>query len=397
MIRLAIVVSHPIQYLSPLYRAIAAEPNIDLTVYYQSRHGSESSFVPEFNTTLKWDVPLLDGYKSQFLHAIGNDNLGGFFRPMNPSIVKELYHGCYDAVWIHGYSRATIWLAVCAAKILGIPIMLRGESHLLRPRSFIRKILKWLILKPFFALTSCFLYVGKLNYDYWRHYGVEKKKLYFTPYCIDDSFFIKAAKKSAGKASMIRDKLRLDQDLPIILSVAKIYDVKQPIKLLNAYELVRKDYECGLVYVGDGPLRYDLENQIKERNIPDVRITGFINQSKIPEYYAAGDILALISWREAWGLPVNEAMYFGLPVLASDRVASAHDLVTSDTGIIVPHDSDAAITEGLRQLVSDSGLRAQMGEAAMSKIKKWGIAQCVDGVQEALRSATHSRKKVAAN
>ncbi len=67
MYKLAILNTHPIQYFAPLYRRLAQEPDIDLTVYFCSRQGAEEYLDPGFGERIKWDISLLDGYKNQFL------------------------------------------------------------------------------------------------------------------------------------------------------------------------------------------------------------------------------------------------------------------------------------------------------------------------------------------
>ena len=65
--KIAIVTSHPIQYQAPLFRAIARQPDIDLTVFFGSNHGIIPDKVdPGFGKAFAWDVSLLDGYKHIF-------------------------------------------------------------------------------------------------------------------------------------------------------------------------------------------------------------------------------------------------------------------------------------------------------------------------------------------
>lgn len=60
--KLAILNTHPIQYFAPLYKELAKQENIDLTVLYCSKWGVEEYVDPQFKTSFKWDIPLLDGY-----------------------------------------------------------------------------------------------------------------------------------------------------------------------------------------------------------------------------------------------------------------------------------------------------------------------------------------------
>ncbi len=63
--KLAAIYSHPVQYTAPLFRELASRPDVDLMVYFLSRHGL--SYDPMFGQSFKWDVPLLDGYPHEFV------------------------------------------------------------------------------------------------------------------------------------------------------------------------------------------------------------------------------------------------------------------------------------------------------------------------------------------
>ncbi len=103
--RLAALISHPIQYFTPLYRRLSQEEDIDLTVYFCSRQGLDEYIDPGFGRSVKWDIPLLDGYRHRFLSNVRRqDQVGGFTSLINPGIVKEIVKGRYDALWLHGYA-----------------------------------------------------------------------------------------------------------------------------------------------------------------------------------------------------------------------------------------------------------------------------------------------------
>src|SRR5713101_4171019 len=136
MYKLAILNTHPIQYFAPLYRRLAQEPDLDLTVYFCSRQGAEEYLDSGFGERIKWDCSLLDGYKNEFLQNLRRqDTVKGFWSLINPGIVSELRKGNYDALWVNGHNHATYLLAICAARTLKIPVLMRCETHLQLHRS----------------------------------------------------------------------------------------------------------------------------------------------------------------------------------------------------------------------------------------------------------------------
>jgi glycosyltransferase involved in cell wall biosynthesis len=120
-----------------------------------------------------------------------------------------------------------------------------------------------------------------------------------------------------------------------------------------------------------------------------VVITGFVNQGEISRYYAAADVLVLPSSHEPWGLVLNEGMCFGLPVVASDAVGAAPDLVHSgENGFVYPAGDVSALADALRRLLADSAGRGRMGARSREIVAAFSYDTDVDGILRALRHVT---------
>jgi hypothetical protein len=109
-IRLAYLVTHPIQYQAPLLRRIAEDRDIDLTVFYGSDISTKGYRDAGFDRVIKWDVPLLNGYRYEFLPAVGRTDRLSFWRPFNYGLAKRLKAGRFDVLWVHGYARWFHWI-----------------------------------------------------------------------------------------------------------------------------------------------------------------------------------------------------------------------------------------------------------------------------------------------
>lgn len=386
-IRLAALFSHPIQYFAPLFRTLAARSNVDLTVYYCSRQGVDEYRDAEFGTNVKWDIPLLEGYRYQFLSNWRcNIPVGSFFSLINPSIVRELRKERYDAIVIHGYSHLTNWLAFLAAKVVGTAILLHGESHLLDVRPPAIRMSKKILLRLLMKWIDAGLYIGSRNQEFYKHYGLSEGRLHGAPYTVDNAYFQAQAKVLSCQRQKLRALLGVHDDRPIILFVGKLIPKKQPLQLLRAFSRVRRKHQCALVFVGDGALRSEIEQAVSSEAIPNVHITGFLNQSELPKAYAAGDLLVLSSaWGETWGLVANEAMNFGLPIIVSNKVGCAGDLVRDgDNGYVVPWNDLDALNIVIGTLIADAGLRHSFGQRSFEVIEGWGIEQTANGIVQAV-------------
>lgn len=394
--RLAVVASHPIQYQAPLFRALAAHPEIDLTVFFYSDYGARSYRDPGFGHEVKWDISLLNGYRFEILPNISpRPNPSRFWGLINPGIVTRLRNGSFDAVWVHGWGRATDWLVMLAAFALGVPVLLRGETNLLPPLPEWKRRLKRAVLTRLFRHVSGFLTIGRYNADFYRDYGVAEDRMLSVPYAVDNDFFSKQARQLLSQKRDLRQKLGIPEDLPVVLFCGKLTPVKRPMDLLEAFARATADHPALLVYVGDGPLRPQLESYVERHHLKHIYLMGFRNQTELPRFYALADVFVLPSGFEPWGLVVNEAMCFGLPVIVSDQVGAGGDLVQHGTnGLIFPAGDVAALAQALGQVLHDPASREQMGSASRSRIEDWSFESDARGVLRAIERLQRLRDLV---
>src|SRR5208282_4679397 len=99
-IRLAYLVTHPIQYQAPLLRRLAREPGLDLTVFFCSDFSLRKYHDPEFDKEIAWDVPLVGGYRYEVLPAIGGRKEVSFWRPLNYGLLRRLRERNFDVLWV---------------------------------------------------------------------------------------------------------------------------------------------------------------------------------------------------------------------------------------------------------------------------------------------------------
>ena len=385
--KLAILTSHPIQYKTPLYKLLAEQKKIDLTVLFCSNWGLKTYHDEKFGQNIKWDIPLLDGYKSKVLKNVSPfPNVSRFFGLINPEIIDELKKNNYDAIWIHGWNSFTNWLTMVTAFKLNIPVLLRGEINLLQKSFFLKNILKKLILKNLFKKISAFLSIGAYNAKFYEAYGVPKEKIFLVPYTVNNDFFILKANELTSKKQSLKEKYDIPRNLPVILFSGKLIHKKRPIDLLKAYEIVSKETDVALVYLGEGELRKEIELYIKNHNLKNVYLMGFRNQTELPEFYAMADIFVLPSAFEPWGLVVNEAMCFSLPVIISDEVGAGGDLVKDGVnGCIYPSGDIDELSNRLKILLGNKNLREKSGQASLEIIKSWSYKDDLKGVLSCLK------------
>jgi glycosyltransferase involved in cell wall biosynthesis len=386
MTRLAIFMSHPIQYQISLLRNIAKNEGIDLLVSYYWDFGINESYDPEFGSKIKWDLPLLDGYKSRFITNYAKHKSTSFFGCINPGVVPPILRKEFDVVLIFGWALFSNWLVVLAAFFSRTPILLCAESplsHEVPKKGFFGKIRRG-ALKTLFSMTSGFLYIGQENRLFYESFGISPKKLFFAPYAVDNTRHVGTRKETPIERSAVA---------PVkILFVGKLIEKKRPMDLLQAFHRLQGtlgESMAALWFVGSGNQQADLENYVSEHQVKAVTFWGFQNQTELPRFYASADIFVLPSgYGETWGLVVNEAMCHGKPVIVSDLVGCGRDLVTGNNGFRFPYKDVPQLAEALGKLVSDSALRSRFGQESFRIIQ--GYSQEVSA-----GNITNAAKKVA--
>ena len=401
-IRLAYLVSHPIQYQAPLLRRIAKEPGIDLTVFFGSDFSLRSYADKGFGgVNVAWDVSLVDGYKHEFLPALRDTATVSPFAPMSRGILQRLHRGSdgkpFDVLWVHGYASVNSLYSILAANALGIPVLLRAESTLIdRSRSRARLLSKRVFFKFLGQLIDGVLPIGTLNSRYWQNYLGADFPSWIMPYAVDNAFFLRHSIAAQGHRSSLQIELKLDPARPVILFASKLQQRKRCIDLLEAYLALAPSVGAEpcpyLLIVGDGEERVALETRARQSGIASIRFCGFRNQSELPGFFDLASVFVLPSRHEPWGLIVNEVMNAGRPVILSDDVGCQPDLVTNGVeGCVFPVGDVAALTAALRAVLEVPCVADQMGKRALERITNWSFEQDVAALRTALSALTRSQ------
>lgn len=381
-LRVAHLVSHPIPYFAPLYRELATRRGIDLTVYFYSDATLRDFDDAGFGRLVAWDTPLLDGYNSKFCPSSRRTDLSTrLTKGPNWDIVREIATGGFDVLWVHGYAHATTWLAVTVARMRGMRVLVRDEQTLLHGRGLRKRLFKQAALRALYSQSSA-LHIGERNREYFAHYGMAPERMTPARYCVDNRFFGEQAALLAPQRQAIRARFGAESGLPVVLFAGKLIEKKQPLRLIEAFARVRAERACALLIAGDGPQRAEAEALVARLAAPNVHFAGFLNQGEISQAYAAADIFVLPSrLHETWGLVVNEAMNFGLPIVVSDKVGCAADLVHEGrNGFVVDHSNTTALARAVRALVANPDMRARFGAESRAIIERYSIEACADGI-----------------
>lgn len=360
---LVVIETHPIQYHAPVYRVLQQQFGVPVTAIYGSDFSVKGYRDKEFGVTFAWDTDLLGGYTSRFLSE-SSLSLAAHLREVAPA-----------AVLVVGYSPRFHRDAFFQAWRGGYPILFRAETtdHA-RSRSSLKSWSRDRALQWYYSRCARLLYIGEQSRAHYRRLGCAEEKLIFAPYCVDTTPFACDAASRQRLRAETRAQLGIPAEQRVALFVGKLSTRKGPDLLLQALPP-----GWAAIFVGDGELRAELARQAGQRAI---HFVGFQNQTQLSRYYHAADVFALPSVAsETWGLVVNEALHHGVPVVVSDAVGCAPDLVVpGKTGEVCATGSVMALQAALLRAVAVPGALAQ----CQAHIAGYTVEKAAAGIAQAL-------------
>jgi glycosyltransferase involved in cell wall biosynthesis len=347
------------------------EQGVKTSCWYCSDASIKGGFDQEFGVKITWDIPLLDGYEYRFFknNSRNPSPENGFFGLVNLSMLRSLAKAPRSLVVVHGWHYFTLFWVLMLGKLFGHTVCLRcdvpanqEELKTGRLQTIKRLGLKYLL----FPRINYFLYVGSQNRRFYESLGATDKQLVFCPYSVDNERFRQEYLALTGHTASLRQQMGIPAQAKVIIFSAKYIIKKRPLDLLQAFAKLNNP-DLWLVLVGEGELRADMEAFIAANQVKNVILTGFVNQSKISEYYAIGDLFVMCSGAgENWGLSVNEAMNFNLPLVLSDLSGCADDLVKpGSNGYVFKTGNVTELAEKLKAVLLENKLTQTISSAEL--------------------------------
>jgi 1,2-diacylglycerol 3-alpha-glucosyltransferase len=295
-----------------------------------------------------------------------------------------------DAVAINGWSETSAFAALHWCLQNNIPAIAMSESTAWDEE---RSPYKEWIKKQ---LVSCFaagLAGGTPHKEYLAELGIPAQKIFIGYDVIDNNYFMERTAAARNNAESLRAKYNLPTRY--FLASNRFIPKKNLFRLLEAYRDYRQVTTAepwSLVLLGDGSLRPDLENTIRDFGLSAyVKMPGFCQYDELPVYYGLAKAFVHASTSEQWGLVVNEAMASGLPVIVSDKCGCAHDLVKNNQNGYTFNPYDAAeLTKKMTNLAAAGTLASEMGARSQAIISEFTPDTFGKGLQQAVQAALKS-------
>jgi glycosyltransferase involved in cell wall biosynthesis len=342
MTRVTVVSPEPTPYRAPLFDRIAANSDVELTVVYAAR----TVVGRTWNVDLDHPAVFLSGFRVPLVGRVLRHEY-----PITPGVVHALQAARPDVVVVSGWSTFASQAAIAWSRARRVPYVLLVESHDLGPRAGWRRKVKGAIVPPLVRAAASVLVVGAAARDSVVARGASPERVRVFANTVD-------VERWTTRAALLP---RHAHDGVVALSVGRA--------------VPEKGFDV-------------LEAACDQAGVQLQAVAGGLREEQLAQRYVDADVFALLSRHETWGVVVNEAAASGLPLVLSDRVGAAYDLLRDgENGFLVPADDVQATAEALRKLAADPELRQRMGARSRELVASWGYEPSVESFIEAVREA----------
>lgn len=270
----------------------------------------------------------------------------------------------YDYIIIGMYSTLIQMLSLLYLKLFNIPYLLNSDG------GFIKKENKFIyyIKRFFISGAKAYFSSSKSTTKYLQYYGAGDNVIVY-PFT---TYFQKDVCKNLTNENKLkcRKTLGIKENVIMLFSGQFIYRKGIDV-LLKAAKYISK--QCGIYIVGGEPTEEYLKLCRKE-NLNNVHFVGFTPPHELTKFYMASDIYVLPTREDIWGLVINEAMAYGLPVITTDNCLAGLELIkNAENGYIIPVDNTELLIKYANLLIENKPLRDKIATNNRKKIQLYTL------------------------
>lgn len=290
----------------------------------------------------------------------------GRFGSLNFGLLKVVRNS--DIVFIGGYEQPSYIMLSLLCRMLGVPyvIIYDGISpDLINPQ---KKGLLLRVKKSVVMPASGYLLNGKVSRDYFT------KVLHVDPLKIRNQFLSTNLHGAYGSEVVqnnsftFREKYKISKDEGVVLYSGRLIEIKNVELIIEAVSNLDR---CTLMIAGEGVLKEHLM-RVAEKFGSNVIFLGHMDEKELGSAYSSADCLVLPSSYEPWGLVVNEALSYSLPVVVSKHVGCAQDQVLDGVnGVLIQELTAGGVLKAIESCLTIT--KQQVLESSVGILSSWNL------------------------
>jgi len=270
----------------------------------------------------------------------------------------------YDEIVVCGYSSPTAVLAMIWLRLHGIPFYMEVDGGLIRQDSKLKHFVK----KSLVCLANQWLSTGEYTTKYLVHYGAREDKVAHYPFSSLYEKDILQAVPTREEKEAIRMVLGIPEK-HMILAIGQFIHRKGFDVLMQAAKQL--DPDVGIYIVG-GETTDEYRKLREELGLYNVHFLEFQKKERLALLYKSADLFVLPTREDIWGLVINEALAYGLPIITTDRCVAGLELIEDGVnGYVVPVGDVEALAEKIKAVLASD--REAMGKAALEKVRPYTL------------------------
>ena len=295
-----------------------------------------------------------------------------------PQVIRYIDRKKYDAIVVANPCTPTGIIAIAYMKMMRIPYAIQSEGGFPKDGRGAKEKLKWLVMKN----AALYFSTAKVGDDYFLQYGADATRIRRYPFTSLYDAEVRKERVTKEEKIAVKRKLGITYD-KVVLSVGRFI----PVKGFDVFIKACSGFDDSVgIYIVGGEATDEYLRLKEELGMTNLHFVGHVDKATIKSYYTAADVFALNSRGDTWGLVINEAMSYGLPVVSSDKCYAALALIENDVnGYVVEVDSIAAFRDRIRFLLENDDLANQMGDNNIKKMQEYTLEKMAETEINVLR------------
>lgn len=287
------------------------------------------------------------------------------------NVIRHIKEKSYDVIVCSDFMSPTGMIAIEYMRLHNIPYYLESDGGF--PKN--GKGLKEIIKKHFISNAKGYFSTGNIHDDYYLTYGADLERIVRYPFSSIKDKQILSCPISKMEKDSVKKTLGIFED-KIVLAVGQFIHRKGFDLLLEGARYLSKD--VGIYFVGGNPTEQYLSLKDKY-NLENVYFVGFQKPEDLKKYYQIADVFVLPTREDIWGLVINEAMAYGVPVVTTNKCLAGVELIQADrNGYLIETENIDSLVEAISKIISDKELQNYMAIQNLNKAHLYTVETMAD-------------------